>query len=115
MTRKLICDFCSSPNVEWCYPTRVFKVVVNPEVGMVSEPNFASCEACHGLIEDGNHEELAIHSATTFVKNNSALLPWVDFTDPAVFAELVKDLRSFHDEFRANRIGDPYPDIPTTQ
>lgn len=79
-----ICDFCSTPNPEWSYPTKSFKMdltKIGLNIDYYSEGSWAACEYCHGLIEKGLQEALAHHSAVTLIESKSlprAFLPEIE-------------------------------------
>jgi hypothetical protein len=60
--RRIICDFCSSPDVGWRYEAADF--VASVEAGFTHESvgAWAACNACKVLIERGDREGLTRRS-----------------------------------------------------
>ncbi len=98
MLTQKICDFCSEPQVRWCYPARdfVYIAVSGPSGILVSESvgAWAACGECHALIEAGDHEALLNRSVQKFVEINGFLPP-----------ALADDIRRIHTQFFAHRCG----------
>lgn len=101
--KELFCDFCSEPNIEWCYPTRDFTV---PDIHYIPDPDFAACQICHDLIEADNWEGLAERAAQTFIEKNGAIFE--DLTEDK--KRIVSHMASFHLRFKQNRTGPATPE-----
>jgi len=83
------CDFCSSTEIRWRYPTQSF----SPGLGYESVGDFAACDACHDLIEKDDREGLLTRSVETM-----PILPL-----PREFAEFA--VRTIHIGFFNYRTG----------
>jgi hypothetical protein len=87
-----ICDFCCGPEPRWLYPARDFITTDDPE-GILSTGAWAACGVCHGLIEAGDKQGLAVQASTA---------PGLRAFS---HARLVSDARAIHARFFANRTG----------
>lgn len=85
----LICDFCSSSSVVWRYPTRSFNLT---QIKARSVEDWAACENCHDLIEEGQWQALAVRSLATCT--DAKLLYWSR-----------EFLRELHAKFNSHRMG----------
>lgn len=81
---KLICDFCSAPEVKWSYPCKSFDFITNI---ISSEGDWAACDKCHFLIENKLNQTLAENA----------------IGDTGLPLTMMLQL---HDMFRTNRIGE---------
>lgn len=91
------CDFCASPNPSWAFPCEDFVIAVipgGPSQGFKGE--WAACDTCKGLIEDGDKDGLA--------QRAFALDP--DKQNP--LPQLL--VRQAHNGFFVHRTGPPVPD-----
>lgn len=98
-----ICDFCSSPEVDWAYPAESFETyaVVMPDGAMVatSEGWWASCSPCAQLIEAGRWAELAGRS-----------LDYLPLPEPvANRTAALQRLAVLHQQFQTSRTGPAIP------
>jgi hypothetical protein len=58
-----VCDFCSEPGATHAYPCRDFKAVaLGGGVEHWSKADWAACDECSALIEDGDVETLTYRS-----------------------------------------------------
>lgn len=94
----LVCDFCSSPDVQWAYPAEDFVVSgsILPANTAGSAGGWAACPACHALIERGDRVKLARRSARKFAKRYGVPVGSIE-----------PRLRELHDQFWAHRKGKP--------
>jgi hypothetical protein len=104
-----ICDFCSSPDVRWAFPTRDFTTKAQPTRRTFIEATmyggWAACPACHALILRGDRIRLARRSAKRMQRLHGIRVP----------LKLIEaQLRVLHDDFWANREGAPIPADPTS-
>ncbi len=91
MMKDIICDFCSSPMIEFAYPAYDFVV---DEAGYKSCGSWAACRECSDLIEADNRKALLVRSIITAAIGEP--IPG----DP--FYDVTKKL---HDAFFAHRKG----------
>lgn len=92
-----ICDFCSSPDVQWSYPARDFEVTGIPLARRAgSSGGWAACPVCHVLIERGDRVRLAHRSAKRMARRYGVSVNSIE-----------RELRSLHDQFWASREGPP--------
>lgn len=96
-----ICDFCSSPNVQWVYSARDASItgdidlLEGERVTLSSEGDWAACEICSKLIEEEEREALLLRSI------NSAP------NTPNLSTEIIKQVtRQIHSMFWLNRSGE---------
>lgn len=94
---KLICDFCSSPDVAFVYPARTFAAYVFDGIVGESVGDWAACPTCHGLIESDRQADLVERSLVTLLERQ----PEMKFAE----VELRDQIRSFHAMFFCNRLG----------
>lgn len=111
-----ICDFCSSPDVHWSFPARdvvtqrefrataltttsVHSEMVRVEHG--SRGGWAACNVCAALIKRGDRIRLTRRSARKIVQKQAALGVVMSVR------QLEQMLRPVHDNFWANRQGEP--------
>jgi len=94
------CDFCFDRDPTWRYPCESFPL--DSLVGMGSDGDWAACDRCAALIEDGD----AIGLLARSVAANPTLRTMV----PELRAEFSKILDSLYEAFRAHRSG---PRVPT--
>ena len=97
-----VCDFCSSPNVQWAYPTEGFVMPLIGPVDWESVGGWAACPECHKLIENHKRDEL--------VERAIARIPLANYEE-WMRPQLTAALRELHNTFWLNRKG---PAIPTT-
>jgi len=99
------CDFCSDPQPAWIYPAESFTV---NKVNWGSEDDWAACEECSQLIEDGKHETVVKERmlATAAVGVNGAL--WNLFNKEER-REVEVETRRLYDKFRRARRGPRRP------
>jgi len=99
-----ICDFCSSPEIKWRYPTKSFEYPSGPGFEKTgSHGDWAACDICHDFIESGDWDGLADWSLQTMLGRKAL-----------GFAALTKDeiqlirgmLVELHKRFREHRMGD---------
>lgn len=93
-TRRVICDFCGSPDPKWSFPARDFHLGAD----RVSADGWAACPACHALVLRGDRDKLAMRSAKRIARAHRLPLHGI----PA-------QVRAMQDDFWANRLGDPVP------
>jgi hypothetical protein len=97
----LWCDFCQSTDVHWSFPARSFEVKypagASPAVRSESVGDWAACTVCHALIIRGDRIKLARRGAKKFVKREPQL----------PLNKTTNYMRQIHDQFWANRLGDP--------
>lgn len=104
MTRPM-CDFCTSPEIAWTYPTRDLSSTVplpgkNATVTINSTGGWAACKSCRDLIEAGDREALAVRSGEASKQGDVPL------------HMIVTACRIVQDDFWANREGPPVPTSP---
>jgi hypothetical protein len=101
------CDFCSSPDVRWAFPANNTTTPVplpKPNTATFNSlGSWAACQLCHDLIVAGKRDELAERSARTMKQI---------YRTPGSISSLVAMIRPLHDDFWANRHGDPVPTKP---
>jgi hypothetical protein len=85
------CDFCGSPHVKWCYPT---KEVAAPHANDVSRQGCAACDECSELIEESNYPALALRNP----RMNG-------IEEIEVAADLALIVMQFHLRFKESRLG----------
>lgn len=112
-----ICDFCSSPDVQWTYPCRdharktehALAISVDQDGSLsvdemsidgFSSGNWAACPACHALIRRGDRDRLARRSAKRMLRLMDAKMS---------LSNAIAHVRRLHDQFWSNRTGDPFP------
>lgn len=66
--RRLICDFCNSPEVRWAYPTADFTMPMAGDQDWGSHGGWAACVHCAALIERGAQEHLAARIGKSFAR-----------------------------------------------
>lgn len=101
-----VCDFCSSPGIEWTYPCETFTHAMPgiPNSNWVT--NWACCDECHEIIEDERWVDLAKHSVETQLAS-------VGENPPAHIKErLMEMVIDLHKDFRKNRKGPPHKYVP---
>lgn len=103
-----MCDFCSSPDVRWAFPSRDFslEVPVKPRLSLDwgSHGSWAACPACHAIIVRSDRERLAVRAAKRSIRRAARE------GDPAPpLSTLLSVIRRLHDKFWSNRNGDPLP------
>jgi hypothetical protein len=67
---RIICDFCSSPNVVYRYPCYDDSVIVESNgfaLGIGSLGDWVSCEHCADIIDTGNRSMLVDRSVDSFI------------------------------------------------
>jgi hypothetical protein len=100
-----ICDFCSSPKVEWVYPANdgIADVAQREDGGILvqeSKGNWAACEYCSEFIERNMRKHLLKQSANSFVKEYGEIIP----------RELIENgIKKIHDLFFEVRTGERKP------
>jgi hypothetical protein len=92
-----VCDFCSEPNVAWCYPAQSFLAYVIAGVVGQSVGDWAACRTCHELIEAGDRAGLLERSLQMLLDKN----PEMRAAEP----ELRGQIAHFHQLFYANQTG----------
>lgn len=106
-----ICDFCSSPDVKWAFPARDFiRTAPLTEKALMTagmRGGWAACPACHALILRGARDRLAHRSAKRYKRlhPDAASVP---------LGRIEKHIRGLHDDFWANRQGEPVPATSTS-
>lgn len=100
-----ICDFCSEPAPAWCYSASNFVAMTVGPVIAESEGNWAACDECHRLIEDGDRTGLAQRSASLLIVISPQLA--------CIAGEIQKDLAELHAAFFEHRRGACVP-MPNT-
>lgn len=102
------CDFCSSTEPLWGFPCRghvtgvvPFSDIPGKEKTVVASPDdWAACANCYGFILKADRDGLAQHSVAHMPRAyRRAVSPQV----------AMNAVRQAHDQFWANRDGDPYP------
>jgi hypothetical protein len=96
-----ICDFCSAEPVAWEYRTRDSSLNIPDKGDCISGQGWLACQACHELIQAGLRDELAFRSASRLALMEPGMTVTVSLALPAI--------RLWHDEFWANRKGEPAP------
>lgn len=85
-TSPIICDFCSSTEVEWTYPAHdiVVEAIRSRSVGA-----WAACEGCHALIEADARATLTWRAAKAMARkhhiNACDVLDWLTKMHAAFF------------------------------
>jgi hypothetical protein len=97
-----VCDFCSSPDPRWSYPTASF-VFRTELIDHASDGAWAACDACRSLIECNDHAGLTDRSLTAW---RSVM---VDDVAPEEEAMLHQMLAALHEAFWRERLGPSYP------
>jgi hypothetical protein len=64
-SQTAICDFCSSPHVEWAYRSREAAARTG-QIGFSSDAAWAACTPCHLLIQQGAREALQARSIESY-------------------------------------------------
>lgn len=81
---RIICDFCSSPDVVYRYPCYDDSIIIEGNgvaLGLGSIGDWASCEACSSLIDTDNREGLVNRSIVTYTDISDGRLTSYDITD----------------------------------
>lgn len=94
-----ICDFCSEPDVAWCYPAQSFLAYAIAGVVGQSMGDWAACTTCHALIEADDRTGLSERSLRTLLEKNPEMR--------AAASDLREQIAEFHGMFFANRLGRP--------
>jgi hypothetical protein len=85
-TSPIICDFCSSTEVEWTYPAHD---IVVPEIKSRSVGAWAACGPCHTLIEADARDTLSWRAAKAMARahkvNASDVIGWLRQMHAAFF------------------------------
>lgn len=114
-----ICDFCSSPDVQWVFPCRdhqskahidalvirsdLSATVTGADMDGTFVGDWAACPACHALILRGDRVRLARRSTKRLVAKYAKQNVFMGFKD------VLAHIRSRHDQFWTNRQGPPFP------
>jgi hypothetical protein len=98
----MICDFCSSPDVKWSYDVEDFNLSVDREWG--SRGNWAACQTCYDLIENGTPQQLAMHSLKTFFISRPEVPD-----QPEIRSKVYEHVRTVHGEFWKMKRGKATP------
>lgn len=110
-----VCDFCSSPDVQWSYPARSFRherhltayavdltdasiESQNIDLTAGSIGNWAACPACHALIERQDRKRLVLRSAKRMLRKHPMQMTLRTAMDL---------IRPLQDQFWDNRTGQP--------
>lgn len=111
-----VCDFCGSIDVHWSFPCRDFTHERKLSLGILSAAGaeardvnltgasaggWAACNVCAALIKRGDRDRLAKRSARTNQRKMAARGTVIGL------ASIIKLIRPFHDDFWANREGEP--------
>ena len=100
-----ICDFCSSPNVEWVYPADdgIADVMQREDGGILiqeSKGNWAACEGCSICIENDARFLLLKRSVDSFIKEYGEMVPR---------ESIEQGIKPIHDLFFVVRKGERKP------
>lgn len=78
LTISIVCDFCSTPATVdtefWSYPAEDFLYTIQQDALGThgSKGPWGACEICHELIEEGDHNGLALRSVEKDVERDPA-------------------------------------------
>jgi len=108
---KLVCDFCGSTDVTWEYPAQDFMIGIGgihedgstEIIGVGSDGSWASCDACHDLIERGDKDGVLARTIATSEREGSLR------SFPDLRGVLEKTIVVVHKRFYASRTGPSRP------
>jgi hypothetical protein len=98
---KLICDFCSSLDIQWKYEAKSFSIQTDLTL-WVSEGHWAACSACSELIESEKWQELTKRS----VQTSEQLRVLAELLTADETNLVTESIQAFHQEFCKHRIGE---------
>jgi len=97
--KEVVCDFCQAKPVTWAYPCTDFVLEV---IGYKNIGEWAACENCHALIEQGNKTMLLAKSVATHPLLTRQ-------SDPETLEFVLAQVYLLHEGFFGHRTGDPFP------
>ncbi|MBC8165399.1 MAG: hypothetical protein H7Y20_05955 [Bryobacteraceae bacterium] len=97
----MICDFCSAQSPAWRYPALTFLAYCTSNIGGESVGDWASCDACHHLIEAEDRKGLAQRSLHELILKHPETR--------SAATELYHELAELHKQFFLHRSGRAMP------
>lgn len=98
---QLVCDFCSTPNPRWSYPTKDFTSAYDG-FDVELRGGWAACDECKRLIDHEDRIKLVDRAMDGFLADK----PRLDRSTLYLYRERIWNL---HDDFMMMRCGDPQP------
>lgn len=100
ITVTQVCDFCTSPDVIWCFPCKPFQMPA-PDSGSnhMSADDWSACDDCKELIEAGRLNDLSQRATEMSIKRSPELA--------SARRVIEASQRELHRCFAANRNGPP--------